>query len=249
MASTTVARNREFASALTMARTVLERWPGPNAHQLVGTELAALGQHQEAIVHLRDATRGYAPARFQLGSELLAVGAVDEAIDQLREFVREEPGLLATRSAHGLLADALAGRQAFGEAIPHYREYLAANPDDGRAWTGLAIANLMIGQTQEAVNGFRRAAAAEPGNVRFQLNLARALLDTGRVEEAAALAQQAAAAGPTDPAAYELLARVLASQGDVDGAREQFERALRLDPSFGPALDGLRSLPNGRRPR
>ena len=62
----TAVRCREYESPLTLARTVLARWPTPNAHYLVGTELAATGRHEEAISSLRQAVEGYPPARYFL---------------------------------------------------------------------------------------------------------------------------------------------------------------------------------------
>jgi tetratricopeptide (TPR) repeat protein len=243
LAAGTFARNREYASALTMAETVLARWPGPNAHQLVGAELAAVGRHEEAIVHLREAVRGYPPARYFLGSQLLIVGKTDEAIEQLQAFIREEPNVLAARNAHGLLANALADQQKFNDAIPHYRGYLEAHPNDANAWSSLGVALVSTGHNADAVTAFRNAVATGPGNVRFRDNLARALMDTGNLTEAADLARETATMDPRNPAPHDIIGRVLAAQGRFDDARKSFERALALDPGFVPALDGVRGLP------
>ena len=74
------------------------------------------------------------------------------------------------------------------------------------------------------------------------MNLARALLDQADPAGAGDQAQQAAALDPNDPAAHEVLGRVLASASKVDDARREFELALRIDPSYAPASEGLRSL-------
>jgi Flp pilus assembly protein TadD len=242
LAVSTAGRNGEYASALTLARSALDRWPSAQAHYLVGTELAAAGRGDIAIVHLREAAAGYPAARFPLGSELLKTGNTAEGIQELQRFLREEPNVFATRSAHGLLADAFAARREFEAAIPHYREYLAAFPNDGHAWTGLGIALISSGRAPEAVEAFRRAVASAPDNVRFRLNLARALLDSGNLAEAATVAREAAAANPADPAPHDILARIAVSEGRLDAARLHFQRALQVDPSFAPALDGLRAL-------
>ena len=242
LAVSTAARNLEYSSPLTLARTVLDRWPSAQAHHLVGTELAAAGRSDTAVVHLREAARGYSAARFPLGSELLKMGQTAEGIGELQRFLREEPNVLAARSAHGLLADAFAARREFDAAIPHYREYLAAFPNDGHAWTGLGIALISSGQAANAVAAFRNALKADPANTRFQINLARALLDSGNLSEAAAAARQAASAQPADPAPHDILARAAAAQGDAVSARNHFQRAIQLDPTYAPALDGLRAL-------
>ena len=125
------------------------------------------------------------------------LGRIDEGISELRAFVRDEPGLLASRAAHGLLANALAGQQDFAAAIPHYREYLAAHAEDANGWNGLGIALLQSGKRPRgAIEAFRGAVKPRPANPGFQMNLARALLDEGRLDEAARLAEQSAAAAP-----------------------------------------------------
>jgi tetratricopeptide (TPR) repeat protein len=240
----TAARVEEYESSLTMARTVMERWPSPQAASLVGTELAAAGRRDEAIPYLREAARGYAPARYFLGSELLAAGRTDEGIAELGAFVRDEPSLLAARAAHGLLANAFAARQDFAAAVPHYREYLAAHAEDGNAWNALGIALLQSGNQAGAVDAFAGAVKAAPGNAGFQTNFARALLDAGRLDEAARIAQQAAAAGPS-AAAHDILGRVLAARGNVAGARAELMKALEIDPGYVPARDAFTAL--GRR--
>jgi len=209
LASRTVARSREYASALTMAQTVLDRWPSPNAHYLVGVELAAAGRRDEAITHLREASQGYPPSLYYLGRELFNAGRFDESATALRGFVMAEPAVAATRPArlltaraleaagrpadaiaeltvmladslggpdvHGLLANLYSGQQEFDRAVPHYREYLKAQPRDGDGWTGLGIALISVGRQAEAIDAFRWAVDAQPGNDQFRANLARAL--------------------------------------------------------------------------
>jgi len=208
LALRTVARNREYASALTMAQTVLDRWPSPNAHYLVGVELAAAGRRDEAITHLQVASPGYPAALYYLGQELFKAGRFNESVTALRAFVVAEPEVAAVRSAriltaraleatgrpaeaitaltalltgsqgdadvHALLANLFAGQQAFDRAVPHYREYLKAQPRDGDGWTGLGIALISQGRQAEAIDAFRRAVDAQPGDEQFRANLARA---------------------------------------------------------------------------
>jgi protein O-mannosyl-transferase len=238
LAARTVARNTEYASPLRMAETILARWPTANAEYLVGTELLAAGRTADAIPHLRSATMAYPPARYALGTALLARGETEAGIRALQQFVLDEPQSLASRDAHAQLANAFAATGRFVEAIPHYREYLAANSGDASAWTGLAIAQIQIGASREAVDAFRRAAAADPSQPRYRLNLARALLDAGQLEEA----QRLASALPSDPAAHDILGRIHLRRGDVAAARAAFERAVQIDPGYAPARDALRAL-------
>ncbi len=269
-----VARNREYRSALTMSETIVARWPSPNAHQALGVQLAAAGRYAEALPHLREAAPGFPFARYFLGEVLLRTDEPVAAIEELRQFIRDEPGntrnarlLLAQAyaaanrpadaidelravvaanpdeaAAHALLADMLVDRQAFAEAIPHYEAFLRASPRNTNGWTGLGVALVAAGQGPKAIAAFRSATGIDPRNGRLRQNLARALLDHGDPAEALAEAQEAVTLGATDPASFEVLGRVLAKLGRVADARLSFQRALQLDPAFGPALDGLRMI-------
>lgn len=205
LSARTIARNAEYDSALTLAQTVLDRWPTPNAHQLVGTELARLGRHAEAIPHLRQAASGYPPAGYFLGVSLLAAGQRDDAMVALERFIAAEPNALAARAAHGLLAEAMAESGAFDKAVPHYQAYLEARPQDAPGWNALGIALARAGRGAEAVTAFSRAAAVAPRSVEFRLNVARALADQGRRDEAIAWARQALTIEPANSAAADLL--------------------------------------------
>jgi tetratricopeptide (TPR) repeat protein len=237
----TAMRNAEYATPLIMARTVLDRWPTANAEYLVGTELIAAGRSNEALPHLRAAAAGYAPARYLLGVALLSSGQTAAAISALEQFVRDEPHALVSRAAHGQLANAYAASGRPADAIPHYLEYLAANPDDAAAWTGVAIAQMQSGRGDEAIASFRRAAAADPSQPRFRLNLARALLDAGALDEA----RQLALPLTQDPGAHDILGRIHLRGGDLPAARAAFERALKIDPAYEPAREALRALGGG----
>lgn len=44
---------------------------------------------------------------------------------------------------------------------------------------------------------------------------------------------------PNDPAVHDLLGRAWASQGKFDNAATQFEKALRIDPTYAEAREHL----------
>ena len=246
LAVVTTVRNREYSSALTMARTILARWPTPMAHHLVGVELASAGRRAEAIAELSLAAPGYAPARYYLGLELGAAGRFDEAIDALRAFIRDEPRAPVVPSANGLIADALVRRDRAVEAIPHYRIWLDANPANHAGWSSFGRALFVAGRAGDAAEAFSRAVAASPGNGHYHQNLALALLETGRVSEAGSHAQQAVTLLPAEPGTHDALGRVLAAQGRIEDAVREFRKALEIDPNYAPAHDNLRALGHGR---
>jgi tetratricopeptide (TPR) repeat protein len=184
LAARTMARTVEYSSPLTMARTILARWPTPNAEYLVGSETIAVGDRAGGIPHLRRAVGGYPPARFALGSALLLEGSFDEAAVTLEAFIRDEPASLASRHAHALLAEGYVDRQRFADAVPHYRAYLDAFGDDANAWNALGVAQARAGERPDSLASFRRAVRLRPGEAGFWMNLGAALVGQGDTEGA-----------------------------------------------------------------
>jgi protein O-mannosyl-transferase len=224
-------RNTEYASGLTMARTVLARWPTPVAEHMVGTELVKAGRHQEAIPHLRAAAIEYAPARYALGLELVQEGNRDEAIQQLQQFIEEEPRSPSVPAAHRFIADALTGQRRFAEAVDQYRAYLQTGVADADAWNRLGVALASAGRADEALTAYRTAVRLQPDDPIFRLTLASALLARGDIPAGAEQAREAVRLAPQEPRAHELLGRVFEFQGRIDDARREYEAARQLDPN------------------
>jgi tetratricopeptide (TPR) repeat protein len=208
----TVARNREYGSPLTMAQTVLDRWPTAYAQAMVGASLGAEGQHAEAVTHLREAVRSYPEARYYLGGELFEIGDYGGAIDELDAYVRQFPlrlevvrAKMIVGRAHGRLGEMAFAERRWAAAREHYESYLASSGDDVGAVTNLAIALTALGRREEALASFRRATEIAPRDVNTRRNLARAL----------------------------------AELGDLDAAKTEFERALELDPGDAQARHDL----------
>lgn len=84
-------RNREYSSTLTMAQTIVERWPSGRGHFLLASELLVAGRHDEAMTHLRESSKDFPGALYQLGSELVAAGDLDSGVTALQGFITAQP--------------------------------------------------------------------------------------------------------------------------------------------------------------
>ena len=226
----TTVRASEYRSALTLAETVLKRWPNANAQYLVGSELASAGRHSEAIPHLREAVRGYPPARFSLGSELVATGKLDDAIAELQAFVIDEPHLVATRSARILMGRAFEAKREWPHAIEQFRLILATDPDDAQAH-GL-LADALAGELAftEAIPHYREFLDVHATDANAWTALGIALVASGKPADAIAAFRNAVNAAPENGHFRQNLARSLLERGDIGGAEEQAEQAAVLDP-------------------
>jgi len=230
LAAGTVARNREYASGLSLARTVLERRPSSVAHHMVGMELIAAGQREEGVMHLREAVRGSARARYALGVELFTEGKLDEAIDELQAFVRLEPLLLEVVPARALIGRALATQQKWAGAIEQFRLVLTMTPSNVEA-EGLLADALFKQQTfEEASVRYRTYLKDRPNDVSALANLGIALAATDKIDEAIATFRRAVDLDPRDGAARRNLANALLDKRDFDGAAVQAQQAVTLRP-------------------
>jgi tetratricopeptide (TPR) repeat protein len=95
------------------------------------------------------------------GTDLVNVGRVDDGIAHLRWYVEVEPEQL-----RGLvnLGGALTMAGNGGEALPLLERACRLEPNDPRAWIGLARAQQAIGQRDAALASWRRALALAPGD-------------------------------------------------------------------------------------
>jgi tetratricopeptide (TPR) repeat protein len=249
LATGTVLRNREYQSSLTMARTVLERWPTPFAHAMVGTELAKIGRHEEAIAELRQGADQYPKAGYHLGGELYNQGKVDEAFSHLQTFVEREPYALEAVRARLMMGRALLLQRKYDAAIAQFRLVLSmtAGSDELHTVAFGLIGDALFGQDQsaEAARYYRGYLAAKPGDVSARGNLAKILFNAGDLDGAAAEAR-AILRIRDDAVAHDLLGRTLASEGNLGEAEKEFERALKVDPTMQQAREDLAMVRRAR---
>ena len=237
LGTATLARNREYASELSLAESVLARWPTDAAHGMVGSALTKLHRDDEAMKELRLAARSVPRSRYNLGVELYNLKRFDEAVPQLETFASENLMDELAPSARRILGDAFSLQHKWPEAANEYRLALSMIPNDAdtkrkmvaaMSNQGLALAN--AGRFDEAVALFRRVVESDPENWGARRNLTAALLDHHDVAGAETEARRAIAVNPLEADSYDLLGRALALQGKYDEAIVQLRKALTLAP-------------------
>ena len=215
LAAGTIDRNREYRSSLTLAETVVERYPSSVGHHVLATELIAAGRRDEALAQLQQALPGDPRAHYTLGVLFVSDSRWDEAIRELSEFVREVPLLFEARQARIMLGKALAKKERWAEAIDEFHMVLSMNPSKDEqvdVLTASAIAYLATGRSELALPLFQQALAIDPANYVLEHNLANALFDTHDLAGAAAHARRALALRTDDAQARDLLDQILALQ-------------------------------------
>ena len=98
---------------------------------------------------------------------------------------------------------------------------------------------------EDAIRFYRGYLAAQPDDINGRLNLGMALFNVGD-HGGAAEAARTILRIKEDAAAHDLLGRVLGSDGKLDEAQQEFERSLRIDPSFRQAREDLEMVRRAR---
>ena len=128
LAAGTIARNREYASALSIARTIVDRWPSGRGHFLLGAELLAAGQREAGMAQLRLSAADYPGARYALGTEYLSEGRMDAAIGELDAFIGAVPRHVNVAPARDMLGRAFAAQGRFDLATDQLERLLRDHP-------------------------------------------------------------------------------------------------------------------------
>jgi tetratricopeptide (TPR) repeat protein len=230
LAAGTILRNREYASRLNLARTIVERWPHGRAHYLLGTELIAVGDHDEAMEHLWLSARDYPGARFALGIELIGAGKVEEGLGQLDAFVHDMPSHVNVPPAREMIGRTLMSQGKLDEAATEFGLLLELAPSYVDAHGYLGDILLMQKRFPEAIVQYQTLLGSRPTSARTQGNLGIAFAASGHLDEAILCFQHAIDADPDAVDARRNLARALLQTGRPGQAAAHARQILRQHP-------------------
>ncbi len=214
----------------------------------LGEALSAAGRLEEGITHLTESLRidaRFAKAHVDLGAALMKKDRKAEAIDHFAAALQIDPNF---SEAHFRLGGALASLGRTDEATPFFKaalpyliETARLNPNDPEAHHNLGGVYGMLGQMDEAVSEFRKAVGLRPGDPEEHYNLALALGGT-RPDQAIVEFARAVQLKPDYMMAHYQAGKLFAAMGRNAEAQEAFTRALKIDPDFEPAKQGLAEL-------
>lgn len=243
-----IARNREYRLALTMAQTVLERWPTGVAHAMVGVASGEAGLHDAAIAHFRDAiAQGHVLGRYPLAVELFEAGQVGDAIDQLRLLLGQPNDVDGgtALAARMMLAQAFLRQEQWAEAIAECQAILAESPSNPIARRALADAWFGQRDFERAATEYAAYLASRPRDLDALENLGLALAKRGKLREAADAFGRIVRLAPTDRGARVNFVLALLQSGDLPAAEREARAALLIHPDD-PELQHLLGRATGR---
>ena len=149
------------------------------------------------------------------------------------------PDVLEARLAEAHSA-AAAGDRALAERL--YREMVAADVRDVRAYCNLGVLALLEKRFDEAVGWLEKAVALDPDHARSHLNLGMALQLEQRTAEAITVLQRAVKLDPQQAEAWNNLGFVLAQNDQPQEAMAAYQRALELEHGYAVAAQNLSVL-------
>lgn len=230
-------RTRELAARLVQAAPT-----NPLALQLAGSAEFQLRNFHQAEVYLTKAVgQGLRLnlARLMLAQIQLRSGQPARAIETLAPLLTaDQPpnaeALAIAAEAHLQAGDAKTSAELYARAT-------AARPDDPKIRTATAVGNLRLGRGESALDELASIASKDSGTV-ADMALISAQLRRGELDAALKAIDALEKKQPDQPLAANLRGRVLVLKKDSAGARASFEKALKLDPRYYPAVASLAAL-------
>jgi len=128
------------------------------------------------------------------------------------------------------------------DAQQRLQALLQDTPDDPNALHALALTELKLGDTAEAMRHLDMAIAAAPQELMIAVTLAQAKLEQKDAKGAEAILLKACQNSPKSVDAVVILGQFYFSQNKTTEAEQQFQRALAMDPNNGGALLNLAVL-------
>ena len=232
-------QSHQYADALTLYRSVLQRNP---SSWLAHTNLGALlrpSAPEEALVHLTEAVRLKPDSdvgHYNLANLLQQTGRFDEALREYRRTIQLSPGMAL---AHYNLGNTLLQMGRLTEAEAAYNDALRVAPDLALAQSGLCRVLQMRGRPDDALRACETAVRLQPDLAVIHYDFAGVLQGQGRLEEAAAEYKAALRLRPDAVEVENDLGALSQQLGRFEEARQHYEAAVALNPELGLVHGGL----------
>ena len=208
-----------------------------SAARSLGVSQALKGNYDDARLLLERAA-----SQPEQGSDALAAlgfaaslnGKPDVAVDHLRAALDRNTS--ARRQVLTRLGVLLVSQGRLEEARGYLADAAAANKDDVQAQFFHGVCLEGLGLTPEAINAFELAAQKQgPLAAEALLRIGELQLVQGSPQKAREAVDKAETAGLSSAALFTVRGRIDAAINEDDRARENFQRALKIDPKYAPA--------------
>jgi tetratricopeptide (TPR) repeat protein len=183
-----------------------------------------------------------AEAHFQLALAYLALANVNGAVESLREATWLNPKHIQARLKLAELMARNGDQSVVREGEKLAKSALDISPDNADALSTLALAELRLGEVEDAEEHVLEALKKFPHHLKSTLTLAAVKLQVKDWPGAEEILRKAEAEAPDSAEPPLALGRFYVMRGEPAEAEEQFNRAIHIDPKSGTALSELAAL-------
>jgi tetratricopeptide (TPR) repeat protein len=203
------------------------------AHHNLGSELQAIGKHEEAIKQYQSALAlqpNFAMSYNNLGNALMQTGRSQEAIAYLERAAELKPDF---GPVHVSLAAAFVAIGKLTNGIEQFQLALACNPNDAESHANLANLLAATGKANEAISHHEESIKLRPDRSDFHASFANSLRQLGRTKDAITHYRSALQLKADDLHVYANLAESLAALNQSQEAIATAEKAIEIARSTG----------------
>lgn len=215
--------------------------PKLDAGSIVKTEFRAkVTPDQEFNVHL------------ELGKQQIRDRQFDSALAEFKkafEASKQKSGLRNNSHrieqqalAHRKIASALDWLGRFKESEEHYKQATKLTPNDPRVWNDFGYSYYMQSRLGDAERCLRKAEKLDPDSPLVKVNIGLTLAADGRTADALEVLSRSSGKA----VGHANLGYALASQGREVEARDEYRKALELQPQLAIARQALARLDDPR---
>jgi putative PEP-CTERM system TPR-repeat lipoprotein len=209
---------------------------------IAGTAAFHTGAYSEAENHLRKAV-GIAPAavtaRRMLAATRLRLGETDLAMKDVKQ-------LLATAGEDAsvvvLAGEASMAAGDIAEAARYYEKAKALQPQSPALQTRLAQIRFAAGDREQGIKELESASSSNPDAYQADLALIATYLRQRQADKALEAVKTLEKKQPDNPLTHNLRGLALMLKRDFAGARASYERAVKIRPTYMPAVANLARL-------
>jgi tetratricopeptide (TPR) repeat protein len=180
-------------------------------------------------------------ASFQIGLLLFTSRDYAAAVPQFRRTLEYDSTFVPALLNLGLCQ--LQGGEKSG-AIETFRRSLAIKPDDARTliWVGQTLLTMEPDSLPVALETYQTAMQVDSANADAARGAGLSLLLMDRCGDAIPYFVQGAEMDPNHVQGHVWLAQAYSKCKDLGRAKEEFNKALDIDPTNGPASQGLQII-------
>lgn len=219
------------------------------AYVAAGKKLMQANDPARAILQFRNAvqaTPAEAEPYYQLSRAYFAAGDVKLSINSLRKALDVNPRHSASRLWMAQLQTMASDPTNVKQGRDALAEILKESPDNIEAIHSIGLADIKLGEPEDAMQHLTRALALVPGDLVAAVSIAQAKLQQNDTAGAETVLVKATQDLPKSSDAAVVLGEFYAGRAKWADADRELRRAVALNPKSGWALFHLAALVNGR---